>query len=64
MAVLDEWYRRDDNSLPPTYVLSNVQDKLPEILSVGYICIKTLRKFLNLITIYIPKTSIAILTVK
>jgi len=54
VAVLDEWYRRDDNSLPPTYVLSNVQDKLPEILSVGYICIKTLRKILNLITIYIP----------
>lgn len=31
--LLDEWYKKDDNSVPPTYVLANVREKLPDYFS-------------------------------
>lgn len=35
--LLDEWYRRDDNSIPSTYVLTSVLEKLPDYFSVSQI---------------------------
>ncbi|XP_053395169.1 NACHT and WD repeat domain-containing protein 2-like [Mercenaria mercenaria] len=31
--LLDEWYRKDDNSVPPAYILTSVREKLPDYFS-------------------------------
>ncbi|KAL4236339.1 hypothetical protein ACF0H5_004726 [Mactra antiquata] len=33
VPLLDEWYTKDENSIPPTYVLSSIQEKLPAYFS-------------------------------
>ena len=40
-SLLDKWYIRDDNSLPPVYVLQDVKANLPEF---ALVCIHVLNK--------------------
>ena len=56
-SLLDKWYIRDDNSLPPVYVLQDVKANLPEF---ALVCIlyklsvtKALRFCLELADTYI-----------
>ncbi|KAH3695860.1 NACHT and WD repeat domain-containing protein 2-like [Dreissena polymorpha] len=32
-SLLDEWYTRDDNSVPPTYLLASLKEKFPDYFS-------------------------------
>ena len=34
-SLLDEWYTRDDNSVPPTYLLASLKEKFPDYFSVS-----------------------------
>jgi len=35
-GLLDDWYRRDDNSVPPAYLLARVGERLPDYFSVSF----------------------------